>query len=204
MALSTYGELKAAIADYLGRGDLTARIPDFIALAEERFSREMRLRPMVKRVTLALAPSASSVALPADYLETISLVLSAGSRRKLSQADVDTLEASDDPVGEPVYFAVVGNSVKVSPATDSARELVLTYYGTVTPLSDAAPVNFLLTASPSLYLYGSLLESIGFTRNEAAAATWNAGYSAAKTALVDADARGRRTHQASMRPIRRA
>jgi len=34
MALTTYTELKASIADWLNRSDLTAAIPDFISLAE--------------------------------------------------------------------------------------------------------------------------------------------------------------------------
>ena len=34
MALTTYTELKAAIADWLNRSDLTSQIPDFITLAE--------------------------------------------------------------------------------------------------------------------------------------------------------------------------
>ena len=39
MALGTFTELKDAIADWLDRSDLTARIPDFIALAEARINR---------------------------------------------------------------------------------------------------------------------------------------------------------------------
>ena len=52
MALGTYTELKDAIADWLDRSDLTARIPDFIALAEARINRERRIRPMEVRSTI--------------------------------------------------------------------------------------------------------------------------------------------------------
>ena len=34
MPLTTYDELKASIADFLNRSDLTNAIPDFISLAE--------------------------------------------------------------------------------------------------------------------------------------------------------------------------
>ena len=40
MAITTYAELKTAIANFLARSDLTDRIPEFIALAEARMSRE--------------------------------------------------------------------------------------------------------------------------------------------------------------------
>ena len=42
MALSTYDELKASIADFLNRDDLTSVIPDFIKLAETGMNREVR------------------------------------------------------------------------------------------------------------------------------------------------------------------
>ena len=44
MALSTYTELKASVADWLNRTDLTSVIPDFIALAEAQIERTLRTR----------------------------------------------------------------------------------------------------------------------------------------------------------------
>ena len=42
MALSNYNDLKASIADFLNRDDLTSVIPDFISLAEAQLNREIR------------------------------------------------------------------------------------------------------------------------------------------------------------------
>ena len=42
MALSNYTGLKASIADFLNRDDLTAVIPDFITLAEAQINRDIR------------------------------------------------------------------------------------------------------------------------------------------------------------------
>ena len=47
MALTTYTELKASLADWLNRTDLTAAIPDFITLAESQMERQLRLRQMM-------------------------------------------------------------------------------------------------------------------------------------------------------------
>ena len=44
MAISNYSELKAAIADWLNRSDLTDSIPDFIALAETRHKRDFKIK----------------------------------------------------------------------------------------------------------------------------------------------------------------
>ena len=42
MAITTYAELKTAIANWLNREDLTSVIPDFISLAEADFNRKLR------------------------------------------------------------------------------------------------------------------------------------------------------------------
>jgi len=42
MAISTYSELKTAVANWLDRSDLTDVIPDFITLAETRHKRDFK------------------------------------------------------------------------------------------------------------------------------------------------------------------
>ena len=42
MALTNYTELKASVADYLNRSDLTAAIPDFISLTEAKLKRRYK------------------------------------------------------------------------------------------------------------------------------------------------------------------
>ena len=61
---SNYEELKAAVADWLGRDDLSPRIPDFIALAEKRMARELRPRALERRLLLDVAAGQERVPLP--------------------------------------------------------------------------------------------------------------------------------------------
>ena len=49
MALSTYDELRDSIANWADRADLAQFIPDFVALCEARFNRELRLRSMEQK-----------------------------------------------------------------------------------------------------------------------------------------------------------
>ena len=46
MALTSYSGLKASIADWLNRSDLTNQIDDFIGLAEADFNAKLRIRQM--------------------------------------------------------------------------------------------------------------------------------------------------------------
>ena len=57
MALSTYSELKTAIANWLNRTDLTDEIAnDFIKLCESDFNAKLRIRPVKKKYTFTMEP----------------------------------------------------------------------------------------------------------------------------------------------------
>src|SRR5262245_63411060 len=61
MSITTYTELQQAIADWLERADLAARIPDFIALFEATANRRLRLRQQEAVATLAPASGAATL-----------------------------------------------------------------------------------------------------------------------------------------------
>ena len=54
MAIGQFSELKTAIANWLERGDLTSRIPEFVQLAEDRIGRELRVRAMEASINIVL------------------------------------------------------------------------------------------------------------------------------------------------------
>ena len=67
MAISNYTELQTAVANWLDRDDLTARIPEFISLTEARFNRILRIRAMETEADQATVAGTRSYALPSDY-----------------------------------------------------------------------------------------------------------------------------------------
>ena len=69
MAITTYTELKSAVANHLARTDLTSVIPDFISLAEARLSRELETRDQEKRATATMTSGDEYIALPTDLRE---------------------------------------------------------------------------------------------------------------------------------------
>ena len=73
MAITTYAELQAAAANWLVRADLTARIPEFIALAEARLNRVMRARLAEAEVSLSAGAGVRTLALPAGFTEPLRL-----------------------------------------------------------------------------------------------------------------------------------
>ena len=73
MALDNYSNLQTSIANWLARDDLTVEIPDFIALCEAEFNRELRIRSMETTETVTI--DAEQEALPTGFLGVRSFFL---------------------------------------------------------------------------------------------------------------------------------
>lgn len=191
MALSTYSELKSSVADWLNRSDLTAAIPDFIALAEAQIERKLRTRQMIVRATATIDTEYGTV--PADFLEVKSLKLQTNPVTPLQFETIDSLDnlqAQYPSSSKPRYFSIVGAQIRTVPTPDSSYESELTYYAKLTKLSDSNTVNWLLTAAPDVYLYGALLQAAPYLKDDARITTWATMYTSAMEDLQVADDRG--------------
>lgn len=185
MAISTYSELKAAVADWLERSDLTARIPDFITLAETKMNRELRVRLMQARITLTV--DAEYESLPADFREADSLIFTdAGVTFNCDPMPAETLarrSVGGQTPARPEFYALVGAQARFYPAPDKAYSAELTYYQKVAALSDAAPTNWILANHPDAYLYGALAEAGPYLRDTEALAIYRASFKSAVAAI---------------------
>lgn len=181
MAISTYSELKSAVADWLERGDLTARIPDFITLAETKINRKLRLRLMMARATLTV--DAEYETLPADFREADSLIVSdAGVTFNCEPMPWEVLarrSVGNVTAARPEFYALIGTQMRFYPRPDKSYSAELTYYQKVPALSDAAPTNWLLTSCPDVYLYGALAETGPYLRDTEALAIYKSSFNEA-------------------------
>lgn len=186
MALTTYSELKSAIADWLNRDDLSGAAGDFITLAEARFNREIRHWRMEKRDTLTI--SSQYTALPSDFVAPIRLSI-ASQHTPLRLVSVHEMQrmrdVNDDAAADPYYWSVTGGGIEVFPTPGSSYTGNLVYYETIPALSDSNTTNWLLTYFPDAYLYGALTQSAPYLVEDARTQTWAAFYSAAIKSIND-------------------
>ena len=192
MALTTYAELKTSIGDWLNRSDLTSVIPDFISLAEAQVERTLRTRQMIVRANASF--DAQYGAVPSDFLETKSLKLtSTNPQTPLEFLSIDALDqkaAEYTASGKPRFFGVVGGQLRIVPTPDSTYTTELTYYAKLSKLSTSNTSNWLLSSSPDIYLYGSLLQAAPYLQDDARIQTWATLYERALNDLQTADDRG--------------
>jgi hypothetical protein len=192
MALSTYAELKTSIGDWLNRSDLTSVIPDFISLAEAQIERTLRTRQMLTRTTLTIDSEFESI--PSDFLEVKALKLtSTNPDTPLSFMTMDALDQESTKFtasGKPKFFGVVGTQFRFVPTPDSSYTGEIVYFANLNKLSVSVSTNFVLTSSPDIYLYGSLLQAAPYLQDDARIQTWATLYERALNDLQLADDRG--------------
>lgn len=193
MAITTYSELQSAIADWLNRTDLTAAIKDFITIAESEFQRSIRHRKMITRADATIDSEYSAT--PSDWYQSVSLILKTDPVHPLeyvTNESMNTLKSSSSATGKPNYYTHVGTEIQTHPAPDGTGytgELV--YYAKIPALSDSNTSNWLLDLAPDIYLYGSLIQSAPYLRDDERIAVWTSYYQKAAEDLIISDQRTR-------------
>lgn len=174
MSLNTYSDLKSSIASWLNRADLAAQIPDFITMAEARFNRELRVNAMLQRdYTVA---TTAYVKLPSDWLQHSSIVVLSPNDRRYALDYITPEEFNDRrkrvQPGTATSYTIISDNIALLPEPSSNTTLELTYYEKIPALSDVKPTNWLLTRSPDLYIFGSLLMAEPFLMNDERVPLW--------------------------------
>jgi hypothetical protein len=185
MALANRTDLKASLASWLMRDDLTAQLDDFIVLCESRNNKRLRTRDMVSTTTLT-AGGDGSFTLPTDFIEVYLPRSNVSPISTLSSVSPD-LAALYPTASYPYYYNIKGNSLIVSPPNTSS--ITFSYYATIPALTASNATNWLLTKAPEVYLWGSLLQSAPFLEDDNRIITWGNLYEAAVTELTKVDQR---------------
>lgn len=191
MALGTYAELKASVASWLARDDLTAFIPDFIRLCESDFNARLRLLQM--ETTADLTINAETIAKPAGWLETQRLYISGTPRQMLEF--VSPFQAEEmfqgDGAGRTLAYTIEGTNFRFFPVGGTGGTGKILYYQRFDALSADDDTNFVLTNFPGVYLFGALTWSAAFIQDDERIALWKGAYETQLRLCEEADQRAR-------------
>jgi hypothetical protein len=78
--------------------------------------------------------------------------------------------------GQPAAYAVVGQQIILGPVPDAEYSILLDYYQRIPGLSEDNPTNWLLTAYPDIYLWGSLCMAEAFLRDDSRLSVWKSAW----------------------------
>lgn len=183
---TTWTELKANVADWLNRDDLTTPIPEFIGYAERRFNRVLRMPEMEESVTATTSDAV--VTLPSNFLELKALYVDGDGLTPLRQMGIDQLKDTyrGEETGPPRFFALQsGAELVLAPAPTASTVYVMNYYEKIPALGSGQASNWLLASHPDLYVAGALVEAYLYLRDAAGAALWEARVRETLAALND-------------------
>jgi len=168
MALNNYTALKASIANWLNRSDLTDAIQDdFIKLCEADFNAKLRIRQMEQIDAITI--NAETVTVPTGFIAARSFYILSGSTKYhleyISPANLFKIKGSST-TGLPRVYTIESDdgteSIRFAPTPDSTYTGYLQYYKAFDALSSSNTTNYILTNHPAIYLYGSLYHASNF------------------------------------------
>lgn len=184
MSITTYSELKTALADWLNRDDLSdAALSDFVQIAENRIFHVLRIPPMEKYANLT-TDSQGRVTLPGDYLEAKDVLFN---DVPLDRITVNDYYSRLPSAGTPTSFTRETIYLRFWPNPGAGvAGAKMVYYAQPTALSDANPTNPVFSMAPELYLYGALVASAAYLGSPVEKIqVWSESFNDAMQRLVD-------------------
>lgn len=190
MALANYTDLQTAIVGHLRRSDLTAQIPDFIAMGESRLNRLLRLLQQETVQSLTASTVSRFVALPSNFLEAISLTITVNGLSQtvypVSAEQMDRLRSTT--AGVPQYYRI-SDQIEFDRPADQAYALQLRMLKRWALAVDTT--NWLMTNCPDCYVYAALLAASPYIKDDARMEMWKQMLSAAIEEANELDSRTR-------------
>ena len=168
MAISTYTELKASIANWLNRTDLTDEISDdFIKLTEADFNAKLRIRAMEQIDSITIDSETETV--PTGFIGVRSFYILLSSNKyplkyltPHNMFDIRGGSRSGRPRAYTIESDDETETFRFGPSPDTSYTGYLSYYKAISALSASNTSNWMLANHPAIYLYGSLYHSANF------------------------------------------
>jgi hypothetical protein len=179
VAISTYDELKTAIAAWTHRANLTSYLGDFITMAEERMFSELKVKEMEARTDYT--PSSRYLSTPTRMTAIRRIVAKSSPPVELVGTSPDGLRVVyDTGSGTPSHYTVLGSEIEFNRIPNVDVEIL--HYAAPAALSASNTTNSILTAYPTVYLTASMVEAAIFMKDQSMLATWQGKYADAISA----------------------
>jgi hypothetical protein len=207
MPLDTYVNLQTAVLEWLGRPAdrlLVDHVPDMVTLFEAEARPRLRTIGGEGMEILYTSPGYPDLAMPADFSELrhamlvdlavpLDFMAPAEAARYVCVAGIPQFYTIYGSTDDSVPCSPGGSNIqmRLTPPPDSSYTVSVTYLRGLPALSAENPSNWLLKASPTAYLFGTLLEAAAFIGHDERVPLWAQRREAAFAALERADIKAR-------------
>jgi hypothetical protein len=191
-----YDEVVAACYAYADRYDseTTGFVSSFIALAEARINRLLKVRQASTRAFLVSILDQVYYGLPPDYAGMRNIQYNTGVNG-IQVVKYRTPEQLDDMkaagyIGSS-FYTIVADQIQLSMAIEAGIQIEISYYQKVPNLTTLAPINWVSENHPDVYVSAVTTEISLFVKDYDAAQIWNARLDKAISDLQFADSEER-------------
>ena len=168
MSLTTYSGLTTYLESLLNRADLTSLVPDFLAMAEAHFNREIR-SPLMEALSTSSATT-GTVALPSDFLSVRKVTINLTEELVGMTLPQIHMTYTNSNSGSPKAYAIQGTNLLLAPAPSAATTINLDYYQKIPALTASNTSNWVLANHPDLYVWAVRYYAAEHMMDEALAA----------------------------------
>jgi hypothetical protein len=156
-------------------------------LAQQRMSRDLRTREMLKVVTTTATDN--TVQLPNDFLEMRELHFQGNPPITLEYESPDKFfrDMLTTTSGLPYYYTIIGYEFQFAPAPDSSMTLQMLYYAEPEFITSTTSTNLYIANYPDALLYATLAEAEPYLMNDTRIQTWATMYDRAIANIMNSD-----------------
>ena len=149
------GNIRIHFKALLNRSDITDALADtFIDQGIARVQRSLRIPSMEKQYNYSITSPTTSVVLPNDFLEAISLYFDGRQLAKVTLPEILERQQNGEQ-GAPLYFCRQGGTYLISPSPSSGT-LSLDYYAQFIDMTADSDENILAQVASDLIIYAAL------------------------------------------------
>lgn len=160
-----YGQIKSHFNDLLNRGDITTALTvQFIESGISRIQRSLRTPMQEKILTVSISGVTSSLTLPADFLEIVSLYYEQYELQRVPMKKFRELNHGN-VTGNPTHFTREGANLLLYPRPATGN-LVLYYYAEMPALVNDSDETPLTQVASNLIIYSALTFASDFYLDE--------------------------------------
>lgn len=162
-----YGDLKSHFNDLLNRSDITTALTTrFIDQSISRIQRQLRTPLNEKLKTYTITANTTSLTLPTDFLEIISLYYEQYELQRVPMSKFRELN-DNTYTGSPTHFTRQQEDLLLYP-TPTSGSVVLYYYGEFDAMTADSDENALAAVASDLIIYGALTYAADYYLDERA------------------------------------
>ena len=204
-SVMTYDSLVENIQSYLNRTDTATleKIPLFIMLAEQIIASQIKFLGNLTVNTSTMTANQPIIDKPARWHKTVSMNVTVdGDHQPVLLRKYEYLREywpDATATGAPVYYGDYDYTHwLVAPTPDIAYTFEVLYYERIQPLDSSNQTNWFTIYAPQALLYGSLLQSMPFLKNDERMPMWQQNYDLIMQTLKTEDTQRIGDRQASV------